>query len=61
VGDCSGGEGPAVDGILTECGGDDFGIMMLLRGGSSAAVGATLFVKRQAVEAIGAARIFACR
>ena len=50
-----------MDGILTECGGDDFGIMMLLRGGSSAAVGATLFVKRQAVEAIGAARIFACR
>ncbi len=30
VGDCSCGERPAVDGILTECGGDDFGIVMLL-------------------------------
>jgi len=61
VGDCSGGEGPAVDGILTECGGDDFGIMMLLRGCCSSAAVAALFVERQAVEAIGAARIFACR
>ena len=60
MGDCSGGEGPAVDGILTECGGDDSGIIMLLRGGSSAVV-VILFVERQAVEAISAARIFACR
>lgn len=58
--DCSGGERPAVDGILTECGGDDFGIVMLLCG-CSAPAAAALFVERQAVEAIDAAWIFARR
>lgn len=58
MGDCAGGEGPAVDGVLAEGGGGEFGIASII----SIVWGSLfLFVERQAVEAVDAAWIFACR
>ena len=60
MGDCSGGEGPAVDGILTEGGGHDGGVVTYLLLRAATTTVAALFVEGQAVKAVDAAWIFAC-